>query len=304
MTYRGRWFVPVAAVVVGAAVSLALSGRWDEWLYFEARLPLVPVITGLVAAVVAIVAQWCVERSVRVTERLRAESLASARDERRQLVRRLDHEIKNPVTAIRAGIANIASAPLPPAAAEALASIDEQAQRLARLVGDLRKLADLEQLEIEHAAVDLAEVVNDVASAVEDLPGAESRSLQVFVPEVPWRVGAIAGDADLVFLAVMNLVSNALKFSAPGARIELRALEEDRHAVIEVADNGVGIPADELPHVWDELARGAAARAVPGSGIGLALVRTIIERHGGEVTIRSLPGKGTVVRLRFPMAAR
>ena len=100
----------------------------------------------------------------------------------------------------------------------------------------------------------------------------------------------------------MNLVANAVKFSPPGATIEVRALEEDRHAVIEVADTGIGIPDDEIDLVWEELARGTAARAVPGSGIGLALVRTIVDRHGGSVFVRSRVGQGTVVRLRFPLA--
>jgi len=300
---RRPWLLPVALLAVGGVVSLALRNRWDTWLYYEVRVPLVPIAVGVIAAVVALVVPWRADRAHRSADDIRAAALGSARDERRQLVRRLDHEIKNPVTAIRAGVANIAAMSLPAGAAAAVTSVDEQAQRLSRLVGDLRKLADLEQFDIERETVDLAEVVGDVANAVEDLPGAESRTLQTFVPEVPWRVGAIAGDPDLVFLAVMNLVSNALKFSDPGARIELRALEEDRHAAIEVADNGVGIPADELPHVWEELSRGEAARAVPGSGIGLALVRTIVERHGGDVSIRSQPGKGTVVRLRFPMTA-
>jgi len=300
---RRPWLLPVALLAVGGVVSLALRNRWDTWLYYEVRVPLVPIAVGVIAAVVALVVPRRADRARRSADDIRAAALGSARDERRQLVRRLDHEIKNPVTAIRAGVANIAAMSLPAGAAAAVTSVDEQAQRLSRLVGDLRKLADLEQFDIERETVDLAEVVGDVANAVEDLPGAESRTLQTFVPEVPWRVGAIAGDPDLVFLAVMNLVSNALKFSDPGARIELRALEEDRHAAIEVADNGVGIPADELPHVWEELSRGEAARAVPGSGIGLALVRTIVERHGGDVSIRSQPGKGTVVRLRFPMTA-
>jgi two-component system OmpR family sensor kinase len=71
--------------------------------------------------------------------------------------------------------------------------------------------------------------------------------------------------------------------------------------VIEVADTGPGIPEDEIPRVWEELYRGREARGVPGSGLGLALVRAVIERHGGQVTMRSRVGQGTVVRVTLPI---
>jgi two-component system, OmpR family, sensor kinase len=241
------------------------------------------------------------ERRARRAEQTRWAVDAAARAARARLIVRLDHEIKNPVTAIRAGLANLSTTNVPPPAAGALASIDEQARRLSGLVADLRRLGELETAEIENEPVDLAEVVAEVASATADLPGAADRDLHVVVPEIPWPVGAIRGDRDLIFLAAMNLVANAVKFSPPGASIELRALEEDRHAVVEVADTGIGIPEVERDAVWEELSRGAAARAVPGSGIGLALVRTIVSRHGGDVSLRSRPGRGTVVRLRFPL---
>ncbi len=285
--------MPAALVLAGAAVGAALYSERDIRLYYEIAVPAAPILIGGLAALAVVgLRRRHLARLARAKREtaIRAESSLAARNERGRLIRRLDHEIKNPVTAIRAGLANVSAAPLPPEAAAAVASVDEQALRLARLIGDLRKLADLEQAELDRTTVDLAEVCNDVAAAVGDLPGAHERMIEVVVPEVPWRVGAIQGDPDLLFLAVMNLVSNALKFSAPGKRIELWAVEEDRHAVIEVADNGVGIPPDELPHMWEELARGEAARAVPGSGIGLALVRTIVERHGGDASIRSRLG--------------
>ena len=190
-------------------------------------------------------------------------AVAAARDERTRLIRRLDHEIKNPLTTIRAGLANVDAAQLSEPARQALSTVDEQARRLGRLIGDLRKLGEVESEDIEQTTVDLAVVVTDVAAAFDDLEGSAQRSLQLVVPEVPWRVGAIEGDPDLVFLAVMNLVSNALKFSAPGGRTELRALEEDRHAVVEVADTGFGIPAGELPFVWDDTAAIILRNAIP-----------------------------------------
>jgi two-component system OmpR family sensor kinase len=108
------------------------------------------------------------------------------------------------------------------------------------------------------------------------------------------------GDWDLLFLATYNLLDNAYKFTRPGDTVEVRAIEEADSVVIEVADTGPGIPEEELPRVWDELYRGQGARGIPGSGLGLALTRAIVDRHGGGVALRSRAGQGTVVTLRLP----
>jgi two-component system OmpR family sensor kinase len=99
---------------------------------------------------------------------------------------------------------------------------------------------------------------------------------------------------------VHNLLDNALKFSRPGDTLELHAFEDGAEIVIEVADTGPGIPEDEQPHVWEELYRGQGGRGIPGSGLGLALVRAIAERHNGRVSLRSRLRQGTVFTLRLP----
>jgi two-component system OmpR family sensor kinase len=221
---------------------------------------------------------------------------------------RLDHELKNPLTAIRAGLANIEQAG-PVAAAEnsadaALASVSAQANRITRLLGDLRKLADLEAQEIEAAPVDLPSLLHEVGEAVSAIPSASERIIRVNVPQAPWPLPLIEGDRDLLFIALQNLVANAVKFSAPGDTVEVRASEDGSWLLLEVADTGAGIPEDEIGQVWQELARGRAARSLPGTGIGLALVRVIVIRHGGQVAIRSRDGQGTVVSIRLPVPGR
>jgi two-component system OmpR family sensor kinase len=86
--------------------------------------------------------------------------------------------------------------------------------------------------------------------------------------------------------------------------VEVRSSEDDDWVLLEVADTGIGIPDDEIGEVWQELARGRAARSLPGTGIGLALVRVVVTRHGGRVAIRSRDGQGTVVSIRLPVAGR
>lgn len=221
---------------------------------------------------------------------------------------RLDHELKNPLTAMRAGLANVEEAGVIAVAtagtASALASVSVQADRITRLVSDLRKLADLETREIESAPVDLTSLLDEVAEALGEIPAARERIVQVTVPRAPWPLPLIEGDRDLLFIAVQNLVANAIKFSASGDTVEVRASEDGDAVLIVVADTGFGIPEDEIGQVWQELARGRAARSLPGTGIGLALVRVIATRHRGEVAIRSREGEGTMVSIRLPVPDR
>jgi two-component system OmpR family sensor kinase len=221
---------------------------------------------------------------------------------------RLDHELKNPLTAIRAGLANIEQATdmvlATAGTAAALASVSAQADRIARLVSDLRKLADLETHEIEAVPVDLTGLLHEVAETVGEIPAAGERIIRVTVPQAPWPLPLIEGDRDLLFIAIQNLITNAVKFSARGDTVEVRASEVGNALLLEVADTGVGVPANEIGQVWQELARGRAARSLPGTGIGLALVRVIVLRHGGEVAIRSRAGQGTVVSIRLPVPGR
>jgi len=114
--------------------------------------------------------------------------------------------------------------------------------------------------------------------------------------------GASVGRPGLLVVVFRNLLDNALKFTRAGDRVEVRVMEDGEWAVVEVADTGPGIPAEELPHIFEELYRGSNARGIPGSGLGLALVQRIVALHGGEVTVRSREGQGTVVRVRLPLA--
>ena len=206
-----------------------------------------------------------------------------ADQDRRRFLQRLDHELKNPLTAIQAGLANLSERPEP----ETLSSVRAQTLRVSRLIADLRKLADLEVRRIEKSDVDLSEILTTVIEQAQENPTAVDRRLTLSLPRAPWPLPHVSGDYDLLMLAAHNLVDNALKFTRPGDTIEVRAFEDGANVVVEIADTGPGIPADELPFIWQELYRGKGARGVPGSGLGLALVRAILERHGGKADLRS-----------------
>ena len=301
---RWRWPAALAPVVLGIAARVAIGVLWPEPAVLFLRGD-VGTLALLVGAILSSLALAFVYQAVRA-ERLRRDGVARvqahAAREHRRFLRRLDHELKNPLTAIQAGLANTASAPSPEAQQTALESVRSQALRLSRLAADLRKLADLETRPLERTPVNVAELLQEVVELAQDRPDAAVRELTLTVPQAPWPLPNVNGDPDLLFLAVHNLLTNAYKFSQPGDTIEVRALEDGAAVVVEVADTGPGIPEDEIDHVWEELYRGRGARGIPGSGLGLALVRAIAERHDGQVDLRSREGQGTVFAIRLPIA--
>jgi signal transduction histidine kinase len=295
---------PWLAALIPFAVGLAL----DVWLASgRAGNPIVRVradlgtwllIGGMVLSTLIFLglAAW-VWHTRMLTQALTLTQAQAAAD-RRRFLQRLDHELKNPLTAIRAGLAlSQGAAGEPPS--EALESMDGQVKRIGRLTADLRKLAELETRPLERSDVNAGELLTQVVELAQDRP--EARKLTLTLPQAPWPLPHISGDRDLLLLVVHNLLDNALKFTRPGDTIEVRASEDGAAVVIEIADTGPGISEEDLPHVWEELYRGQSARGVPGSGLGLALVQAIVLRHGGQISLRSRAGQGTVFTLRLPL---
>jgi two-component system, OmpR family, sensor kinase len=296
-----RWLITLAPAVLGAGLASYFYASYnlhhDHIVFLRADLGTLALILGVglsgLAALSFALQAWSV--------RTRQQANAAAAEERRRFLRRLDHELKNPLTAIRAGLVNLAELPPGEARREALASVEAQTLRLSHLSADLRKLAELEVRPLELAPVDVSALLRDAFSMAQEQPGAADRKLNLSIPQAPWPLPHVQGDSDLLLLAVHNLLENACKFSRPGDTLELRAFEDGAYVVIEVADTGPGIPEDEQAHVWEELYRGEAGRGIPGSGLGLALVRAIVERHNGRVGLRSRLGQGTVFSLRLPV---
>lgn len=224
-----------------------------------------------------------------------------AEEDRRRFMQRLDHELKNPLTAIRAGIANLASADNEATRQVALGTLSGQTVRLSRLTADLRKLADLGTRPLERTPIDMHDLLTEVVTLVQKNPDADQRQWNLILPQAPWPLPDILGDQDLLFLAIYNLTDNALKYSLNGDTIEIRARQDAGYLVIEVADTGIGIPAAALPHVWEELYRGENSWRVAGSGLGLALVKGIVELHKGQVTLASRIEQGTNVTIQLPV---
>ena len=301
-----HWLWGLLAVTPVMLCGLLAAVFWLGWLpnrvaYLRADLGTIFLLFGLLASG-GLTVEWLrwvrEERSHRnLVNRLLAESVS----ERHEFLRRLDHELKNPLMAMRAGLANLTGTELNAPQREIIESVETQILRLGRLLTDLRKLAELEIRPLDCAPVDMSELLQDVVSMTEERPEAEGRHITLTLPQVPWPLPPVPGDRDLLFLLFHNLLDNALKFTQPGHKIEMRAFEDGAWVVVEVADTGQGIPEKDAMLVWNELYRGENARGVPGSGIGLALVRAITERHNGQVFLRSRFGQGTVFTLRLPV---
>ncbi|MBN1287659.1 MAG: HAMP domain-containing histidine kinase [Anaerolineae bacterium] len=231
------------------------------------------------------------------------EIAARVAEERRRFLRRLDHELKNPLTAIQVALANLAETDDAESRRRIQAGIQAQIRRLTGLVDSLRKLADLETGPLEHYPIDIADLLSEATVIAQEQPVAADHHLFLNLDRSAPTLPQVIGDRDILLLAVYNLLDNALKFTQPGDTVELRAFADGETVVIEVEDTGPGIPEADQPHVWEELYRSQGAHAVPGSGIGLAMVKAIVERHGGCVGLQSEVGRGTVVTLRLPGAA-
>lgn len=301
---RRRWIAALLPAVLGLVVtSLAADVVTLPNPIIRVRVDLgtLAVMVGVLLSVLVVagLGLWALAQT-RCKQRM-ADIRARSAEDRRQFLRRLDHELKNPLTAIRAGLANVVDDVAANGQREALASVKAQVHRLVRLTADLRKLSELETCALECESIDTTDLLREAVEVAQEQPGAAARQVTLTLPHVPWPVPAIPGDRDMLFLATYNLLGNAIKFTRPGDIVEARAFEDGDAVVIEIADTGPGIPKDEVPLVWEELYRGQGAQGVPGSGLGLALVRAIVKRHDGQTALRSRTGQGTVVSMRLPV---
>lgn len=297
------WILSLLPAGLGITISLLANNEIisNPVLYLRGSLAALASFGGITISILIITLFLIWNRRQKQHGQAVLDIQKQAGDERRRFLQRLDHELKNPLTAIRAGLTNIDNQQLDQYATEELSAVQAQVIRISRLVADLRKLAALEITPLETTTVNMADLLSDVVGVLEDQVDAEEdRRISLNVPNAPWPLPEVKGDPDLLLLAVHNLLDNAIKFTSPGDTIEVRAFDDGSEIVVEIADTGPGIPEDEINRVWEELYRGELARGVPGSGLGLPLVRAIIEKHGGNIGVRSRPDQGTVFSVRLP----
>jgi signal transduction histidine kinase len=219
---------------------------------------------------------------------------------RRDFVANASHELKTPAASIQAAAETLRQAATddPDAVAHFSAQIERQAVRLSRIVADLLDLSRLESGSELSERVPLHALVREEAQRAHDQAWETGLSLDVRAEGDVWVDGA-ARDLSLL---IRNLIDNAIRYTRPGGSVTVRVTSDGDDAVLTVSDTGIGIPAKDLPRVFERFYRvdRARSRETGGTGLGLSIVKHVAENHGGTVDVRSELGRGTTLTVRLP----
>ena len=225
---------------------------------------------------------------------------------RDELIATVSHELRTPLTSILGYteiLVDMGEPAVSEQAAQLLAIVRRNAERELKLVEDLLTLAVLGSagLTVDPVPTDLGPLVAEVLADLGVLAADAGVSLVAGGASSLW----VFGDALRLTTVIRNLAINAVKFSGRGGRVEVRLAIDGEHGVISVQDQGGGLAVDELAQVFEALYRtpSAVAAQVPGAGLGLPIVKGIVEAHAGQVQVDSEPGLGTTVAVRLPLAA-
>jgi signal transduction histidine kinase len=309
------------ALMAAASTSIPAVLAWQVWNDKQPSLVEIGLATALVLLVLARMA--IVARALSIAgqeERLarrEAETAQRLLTEQNDRLRELDrakddllgvisHDLRAPVTSI-AGFASLMLSEerggLSVEQRGSVEAIERNAGRVLRLIEDLMLATRLQtgQLALETSEVDVGALAHACAA---DL-GPQARAAAVELSVAASGAAIIAADPARIAQVLDNLVSNALKFTPAGGRVAVQVDAAGDEVALEVADSGIGIPADELDRLFDRFYRASTATAarLPGTGLGLAIVKGIVEAHGGRVAVASEVGRGTVVRVAFPRPA-
>jgi signal transduction histidine kinase len=244
--------------------------------------------------------------------RAEAESVQRLLAEQNERLRELDrlkdefvslvsHELRTPLTSIRGYVELMLAEELEDHQRRFLGIVDRNSERLLDLVSDLLFLAQIEagKLAIELGSLDLKKVVEECVEAAAPVAESKGIELDAELQGLP----KIEGDRARLHQVLDNLLSNALKFTPSGGRVDVRLRRTGDMAVVEVADSGLGIPEDEQGRLFERFFRSSSAteNAIPGTGLGLTITKAIVERHSGRIEIESADGAGTTVRIHLPL---
>jgi len=217
------------------------------------------------------------------------------------LARLVAHELRTPLTAI-VGHADILESCGPNEEELRRRSRDfiaSEAQRLARLVDDLLTLSRLEASPPVMRTINVRVVVESAISSLFEIAEMQRITLTL---EAPPSLPRVRADPDRLQQALVNLLDNAIKYTPAGGSVTARLVSEGGYVRVEISDTGPGIPPEDLPHVFEPLYRGGKERGTPGTGLGLTIVRAILDQHGAPINLHSRPGKGTTFTFRLPVA--
>jgi signal transduction histidine kinase len=212
------------------------------------------------------------------------------------------HDLRTPLTRLRGSAETALQQTSDPAAArEALADCVEESERVLSMVTTLMDIAEAEAgtLRLQRQPVDLCRLLHEVIDIYEYV--AEEKKIRVLA-ELPPSCQACV-DANRVRQAFANLLDNALKYTPEGGSVAISAAARDGRAEVHFIDTGAGIPENEQDKIWERLYRGDKSRSQRGLGLGLSVVKAVIEAHGGKATVNSTVGRGSDFTVLLPIQA-
>ena len=235
-------------------------------------------------------------------EKISADLLANSH-RKDEFLAMLAHELRHPLTPIVHAIHLLRLAATDAATDELYEMIDTQSQRLVRFVNELLDVVRINRglLEVSRRRLDLVEVVREVVASMQSTIEEKRHSLELALANEPIFIDGDQGRLDQV---VTNLLENAIKFTDPGGQIRLTVEQRGQQAVLTVSDSGIGIPLDRLDRIFEPFVRGSSTLSRTGGGLGLGLnvVRRVVELHGGRVEARSNRGAGSEFVVWLPTA--
>ena len=264
-------------------------------------------LTGYVSTAEDITERVATQRALELAlarERASVERLREVDQLKDTFVSSVSHELRTPITSIMGYLELLEDGGFGELTEEqgaAIGRIDANSRRLLLLIDDLLVLSRVQDRGLENHHVDLD--LRDVVVAAHDVvaPAAERAGVD-FSYDVPEGSVPYVGDVDQLERVLVNLMSNAVKFSPDGGAVATRLVPAHREVQMTVSDTGMGIPADEQVRLFTRFFRSSSARgrAIQGSGLGLSIAKAIVERHGGTITVESEPGAGTEFTVRLP----
>jgi signal transduction histidine kinase len=231
------------------------------------------------------------------------EQLRAADQLKDEFVALISHDLRTPLTSIMGYLElTMDDTELTDEQRGYLEVVERNSQRLFHLVNDLLFVARLEagQLDLAPADLDLAAIVRQ--SVVEAMPNAEAKRIELTCDAA--HAPAVSADKGRMFQLLDNLVSNAIKFTPEGGRVDVRVRQRGESVCIEVTDTGIGIAHAEQARLFERFFRASTARdgQIPGTGLGLYIARAIVVAHSGQISVESEPGEWTTFRIELPLA--
>ncbi|MCL0053290.1 cell wall metabolism sensor histidine kinase WalK [Dehalococcoidales bacterium] len=224
---------------------------------------------------------------------------------RSDLISNISHELRTPIASVKALAETLEEGAIDDrvVAKEFLSRINAEVDRLAQMVEELGELSRIEsgEVSLKVEPVDLGKIANQV---VERLRTQADRAGLDLSLNIPSTLPLALADEERVEQVLVNLVDNAIKFTLPGGRVTLSAKVEDENILISVIDTGIGIPADDLPRIFERFYKVDKARTGGGTGLGLAIAKHIVEALGGRIWAESIEGKGSTFTFSLPIAAK